>query len=119
MWSECGGQAGLKEVSRKLMTLIAAGGQKGKPLNAVCDTCGELKVMHKSDRLNLVVHACNCGVNEVEDVADGLGRRPAATEPASKRTRGFEADLDPMGQGIFETYTRKCARDGVAERACA
>ena len=90
VWSECGGQAGLKEVSRKFITLIAAGGQKGKPINAMCDTCGELKVLHKGDRLNLAVHACKCDTAEVEDVADNLGRRPAATERGPKRTRGFD-----------------------------
>ena len=90
VWSECGGQAGLKEVSRKFITLIAAGGQKGKPIDAMCDTCGELKVLHKGDRLNLAVHACKCDTAEVEDVADNLGRRLASTERGPKRTRGFD-----------------------------
>jgi hypothetical protein len=47
VWHECGGQAGLKEVSKKFITLIAAGGQKVKPVNPICDVCDELKWIHK------------------------------------------------------------------------
>ena len=46
VWDECGGRAGLKEVSKKFITLIAAGG-KEQPLDVVCGTCHELKFIHK------------------------------------------------------------------------
>ena len=46
VWDECGGRAGLKDVSQTFMTLLAAGG-KEQPLDVVCDTCGELKFIHK------------------------------------------------------------------------
>ena len=109
VWKKCGGQAGMRDVARKFMTIIAAGGQKTKPLNPFCGECGELKVMHKGDRLNLTVFPCKCDGNEVKDVAEKLGRRPAATEPVSKRQqRGFSAELDPTCQGMFDTYERKC-----------
>ena len=72
--------------------------------------------MAQGDRLNLAHIACKCDVTEARDVdTSDFNRQRARTEPPSKRARGFEADLDPMGQGIYETYTRKCARDGVAE----
>lgn len=58
VWITCSGQAGMREVSRKFITVIAAGGQKNKPMNPMCDICGELKAMHKGDRLNLSYQAC-------------------------------------------------------------
>eukprot|EP00966_Prymnesium_polylepis_P113975 2634321-Prymnesium_polylepis.1 len=60
IWEDCGEQAGMKAVSRKFMTLIAAGGQEGKPINPICSECNELKCLHKGDRLNLTIVACKC-----------------------------------------------------------
>ena len=114
VWHECGGQTGLKEISKKFLTLIVAGGQKAKPVNPVCTVCGELKWIHKGDRLNLAYIACKCDGTEAVDVdqKDINGRRDlrgeSETERAPKRTRGFSDDLDPTCHGIFETYERKC-----------
>jgi hypothetical protein len=121
VWEQCGGHAGLKEVSKKFITLIAAGGQKVKPINPICGTCGELTALHKGDRLNLAYMACSCKEVPAADLEENeLNRRSKptfGTEPPPKRTRGFDAELDPMGQGIYETYTRKCAAATANSRA--
>ena len=128
-WKMCGGQAGMREAARKFITLIAAGGQKSKPLDPICGECDELKWVHKGDRMNLTYSACKCDRGEVttanasnrkaadkcdreEVTAANASKRKAATpateKPKSKRrTRGFGADLDPTAQGIFETNERK------------
>ena len=49
VWHECCGQTGLKEISKKFLTLIVAGGQKAKPVNPVCTVCGELKCAAQVD----------------------------------------------------------------------
>jgi hypothetical protein len=110
VWDACEGQAGLRDAARKFITLIAAGGQKDKPINVVCNDCRELKAIHKGDRLNLVVQSCKCDVTEFEDSVQKLGRPPPKTErQQAKRPRGFGSDLDPDGsQGTLATYNRKC-----------
>ena len=115
-WEACGGQPGMREVSRKFITLIAAGGQKGKPLDPVCSECGELKWVHKGDRMNLAYSPCGCDRAEVTTAnasSQARQKRKAATpeteeQSKSKRsTRGFGDDLDPTAQGIFDTNERK------------
>ena len=113
IWETCGEQAGMKAVSRKFMALIAAGGQDGRPINPVCGECGELKCLHKGDRLNLSIVACKC--DEVQQPqADDVRQRPsAAEEKPAKRSRGFGDDLDPNGEGIAQTYARKLEQIGA------
>ena len=113
VWEECGEQAGLKLVARKFMTIVAAGGQADKPIDPICGECGELKCLHKGDRLNLTLVACKC--DEVQQPkAEDMRQRPAAEEKAPKRSRGFGDDLDADAEGVLQTYQRKL--DQIAKR---
>ena len=102
-WDELGGKAGLKEQSKKLLTLVAAAGRKYKgqfaPLDPICKVCGEQTYMHMGDRCNLNPIPCKCAFSS-----------EPKTEPKGelqKRTRGFGDDLDPTCEGIRQTYERK------------
>ena len=112
VWEQLGSQAGLKEVARKFMTLVCAGAQEKRPINPICGTCGELKYMHKGDRLVLVLVDCKCVLAEAPETVPA--RKPKEEEPAAartsakQRTRGFNDDLDPTMHGTYETYERKC-----------
>ena len=100
IWDELGGQAGLKENSKKFLTLIVAGGQKDKPVNALCDVCGELRVLAKGDRMNLTVIARACLKASVEEQQE---------QQAAKRQRVARGmnELDTTCLGIMQTYERK------------
>ena len=108
VWEACGEQVGMQEVSIKFMTVVCAG-SKLPPVNPMCIDCGELKCMHKGDRLNLVVVPCKC------DTIDASAATPATMDKregaGTKRTRGFDEDLDPtrMAQGMVQTNMRKLA----------
>eukprot|EP00966_Prymnesium_polylepis_P299663 6924880-Prymnesium_polylepis.1 len=63
-WDMLGGKAGLKEQSKKLLTLVAAAGRKingqPAPINPICGKCGELKFIHMGDRCKIEPIPCKC-----------------------------------------------------------
>jgi hypothetical protein len=70
VWDVCGGKAGLKDVAKKLLTLIAARGRKingqWAPIDPVCSVCGELKYMHMGDRCKIQPVPCKCDGSQPE-----------------------------------------------------
>ena len=60
IWDQLGGQAGLKEVSKKFFTHIVAGAQMPCPVQELCDVCGEPRCKSVGKRLELVYVACRC-----------------------------------------------------------
>uniref|UniRef100_A0A7S4HFF4 Uncharacterized protein n=2 Tax=Prymnesium polylepis TaxID=72548 RepID=A0A7S4HFF4_9EUKA len=105
VWAGCGEQAGLQAVSVKWMTILVCAAND-PPLYAICRDCGEMKCVHKGDRLNVKMIACKC---DTQDVDEACASKRKAKEPQTeaKRTRGFDQDLDPTCQGLYDTYTRK------------
>ena len=75
VWAACGEQAGLKDVTIKLMTLIACGGRKVE-IKPICPDCNELRAQHMGDRLNVKIIACACESQEVS--ATNANKRTSA-----------------------------------------
>jgi hypothetical protein len=100
VWAACGEQAGMAQVSRKFMTLLACGA-RDPPINPICPDCEELTCMHSGDRLNVKVIACACQ-REAASAANASKRKAPedkGTQGGAKRrpTKSFEAELDPNG----------------------
>ena len=102
IWDQLGGQAGLKEVSKKFFTHIVAGAQMPCPVQELCDVCGEPRCKSVGKRLELVYVACRCESLTFEQKSAIAARK----RPRDSNERGMNS-LDTAGQGIKETYERK------------
>jgi len=102
IWDQLGGQAGLKEVSKKFFTHIVAGAQMPCPVQELCDVCGEPRCKSVGKRLELVYVACRCESLTFEQKSAMAARK----RPRDSNERGMNS-LDTAGQGIKETYERK------------
>ena len=78
VWDDLGGKAGLREVSIKFLTLIAANGRTGSWLNPICKVCDQLKFVHTGDRASLRVIDCQCDKFEADEVDEAAVNRKAA-----------------------------------------
>jgi hypothetical protein len=104
-WDNCGEQSGLAEVAIKFLTMVACKARP-VPINPLCVDCGAMRCTHKGDRTNVVMIACECDTEDVS-TANAMKRKASPTTVGGKRTRGFTQDLDPMNEGVLETYDRK------------
>ena len=100
----------MKTVAIKMMTLVACGART-PPLNPICADCGELRCMHKGDRLKVDPVPCKCDVKDFEP-GDASKRKAAspgtAPDAKAKKTKSFANELDPDDrQYMSDVYERK------------